>query len=230
MSITISEAVRTMLDVVDRMKAAYDGKRRFTLDGRLVGDIGEILAECAYDLVLDDTSRKHYDGVDEDGRLVQIKATMKASLTFPAHHVPNCYLGILIHPDGTFEEIFNGPGHIIKEAVKNRSSQGIILHSIPIGALRKLQEQVRPGEEIRGRQPAIVPARISDEAIAAEPLLPPPVLPADAVPRPLEAFLPRARKPVAVAGVVENGLVRPLDPTVRLPEHARVVIIANEAV
>lgn len=72
--------------------------------------------------------------------------------------------------------------------------------------------------------------RARDEAIAAEPLLPPPDLPADAVPRPLEAFFPRARKPVAVAGVVENGVVRPLDPAVRLPERSRVIIVANEAV
>jgi hypothetical protein len=41
--------------------------------------------------------------------------------------------------------------------------------------------------------------------------------------------LKRARRPVAVAGVVENGLVRPLDPTVHLPEHARVIIVASEA-
>ncbi len=36
----------------------------------------------------------------------------------------------------------------------------------------------------------------------------------------------RRRQPVAVAGVVENGLVRPLDPSVKLPEHSRVIIVA----
>jgi hypothetical protein len=29
-------------------------------------------------------------------------------------------------------------------------------------------------------------------------------------------------------GVVENGLVRPLDPAVKLPEHSRVIIVASE--
>jgi hypothetical protein len=33
---------------------------------------------------------------------------------------------------------------------------------------------------------------------------------------------------VAVAGVVENGLVRPLDPAVKLPERSRVIIVALE--
>jgi len=41
--------------------------------------------------------------------------------------------------------------------------------------------------------------------------------------------LGRRHRPLAVAGVVENGLVRPLDPAVKLPEHSRVIIVASEA-
>lgn len=59
--------------------------------------------------------------------------------------------------------------------------------------------------------------------------MPPPELPAGVQPLPVEAHLARiGRRPVAVAGVVEHGLVRPLDPTVKLPEHARVIIVASE--
>ena len=72
--------------------------------------------------------------------------------------------------------------------------------------------------------------RVRDEQIAAEPLLAPPELPPDVASSPLEAHLLRsARQPLAVAGVVENGLVRPLDPAVKLPEHARVIIVAAGA-
>jgi hypothetical protein len=35
--------------------------------------------------------------------------------------------------------------------------------------------------------------------------------------------------PFAVAAIVENGLARPLDPSVKLPEHSRVTIVALEA-
>jgi hypothetical protein len=72
--------------------------------------------------------------------------------------------------------------------------------------------------------------RALDDAIAAEPPLAPPDLPADATPRPMEAFLPKRYRPVAVAGVVENGLIRPIDSTVRLPEQSRVIIVATEPV
>ena len=71
--------------------------------------------------------------------------------------------------------------------------------------------------------------RTRDEQIAAEPRLAPLDLPPDAVAAPVEEHLARrARRPLAVAGVVENGLVRPLDASVKLPEHARVIIVAAE--
>jgi hypothetical protein len=71
--------------------------------------------------------------------------------------------------------------------------------------------------------------RAQDEQIAAEPPLAPLALPVDAKPSPVEAHLRRQRRPVAVAGIVENGLVRPLDPSVRLPEHSRVIIVVAES-
>lgn len=68
-----------------------------------------------------------------------------------------------------------------------------------------------------------------DERIAAESPLPPLELPPDATPSPVEAYLHRRhRNPVAVAGVVENGVVRPVDPEVRLKERSRVIIITSE--
>jgi hypothetical protein len=71
--------------------------------------------------------------------------------------------------------------------------------------------------------------RARDEQIAAEPQLAPLELPADAVPSPVETHLRRQyRRLLAVAGVVENGLVRPLDPAVKLPEGSRVIIVASE--
>jgi hypothetical protein len=71
--------------------------------------------------------------------------------------------------------------------------------------------------------------RARDEQIAAEPEMAPLELPPDAVPSPVEAHLGRLRRrPLALAGVVENGLVRPLDPTVKLPEGSRVIIVASE--
>jgi hypothetical protein len=88
MAITIRRAVGDMLAIVDKLCIAYP-KKRFTLDGRLVGDIGEVLVESAYDLTLFEDVQHHHDAKTSDGRLVQIKATMKKNLNFPADHVPD---------------------------------------------------------------------------------------------------------------------------------------------
>jgi hypothetical protein len=71
--------------------------------------------------------------------------------------------------------------------------------------------------------------RARDEQVAAEPALPMPDVPPDAVPLPVESFLARRpRRPLAVEGIVENGVVRPLDPAVKLLEHSHVIIVATE--
>ena len=95
MGITIPDAVNQMLQIVEQLQSAYP-KKRFTLDGRLVGDLGEILVEGAYDVGLNKGLQKHHDAITSDGRRVQIKATMQNSLTFPACMYSIEYRGTLL--------------------------------------------------------------------------------------------------------------------------------------
>jgi len=67
---TIPEAVRQLLAIVDRLRAEYP-KKRFTLDGRLVGDIGEVIAAQEYDIVL-------HEGTDEAPRCDSQRWTSRA--------------------------------------------------------------------------------------------------------------------------------------------------------
>ena len=150
MSVVIQDAVKQLLKIVGRLQDEYP-KKRFTLDGRLVGDLGETLVESAYELEVFGSLEKHYDAKTPHGRRVQIKATMKNSLTFPVDHVPDYYLGIQIQPDGTFEEVFNGPGPITAKAVENRKPTKTNLHSVSIKALRRLNQEVPTTERIPER-------------------------------------------------------------------------------
>ena len=150
MSVPIENAVRQLLQIVDQLRSEYP-KKRFTLDGRLVGDLGEILVEGEYDVEIFESLKKHYDAVTRDGRQVQIKTTMQENLTFPVDHVPDYYLAIQIHRDGTFTEVFNGPGSIAKKAVENRKPTKTNLHSIGIKALNRLNEKVQESDRIPKR-------------------------------------------------------------------------------
>ena len=72
--------------------------------------------------------------------------------------------------------------------------------------------------------------RSRDEQIASESRLDTLNLPPDAASSPMETHLQQHHRPLAVIGVVENGLVRPLDPAVELAEHSRVIIVTSEGV
>jgi hypothetical protein len=151
-SITVQEAVKQLLQIVERLRMTYP-HRKFTLDGRLVGDLGEILVERDYEVKLFvGPQKRHYDGETPDQRKVQIKATMKDTLTFPADHVPDYYIGIMIHPDGTFTEVFNGPGLIACEAVRDRERpRATNLHNIGVSLLKQLNKKVQDHERIPRR-------------------------------------------------------------------------------
>ena len=144
----ISEALRLIFQGIDRLKEAFPN-RAFTIDGRLVGDVGEVIAALEYALILDDVQQADHDAITPDGRKVQIKATFKDSLTFKT--TPDYYLGFKLFPDGRHEEIFNGPGKIIRDRYVARKGLGSSLLSFPITELRKLSAQVAQNERIPKR-------------------------------------------------------------------------------
>ncbi len=144
----IADALRLIFDGIDSLKVAFPGKE-FTIDGRLVGDIGEVIASLESDVDLFDVLVKGHDGRTSDGRLVQVKATFKDSLTFRT--VPDYYLGIRLYRNGTYEEIFNGPGKLIYEKYKHRKGIGKDLLSFPNSDLQKLSSRVLDNDRIPRR-------------------------------------------------------------------------------
>ena len=155
MGITIRSAVKQLLHIVELLQDEYP-KKKFTLDGRLVGDLGETLVATEYDVELFEGVPPHHDGQTSDGRKVQIKSTMKDSLTVAADHTPDHYLGIKIHRDGTFEEVFNGPGSIVWEAVKDRKHPKNNQHKLPIKKWRELDETVEASDRIPRRATTLI--------------------------------------------------------------------------
>ena len=146
---SISEALHLIFQGIECLKTAFP-HRSFTIDGRVVGDVGEIIASLEYDIVLHEVSQPDYDATTSDGRKVQIKATFKDSLTFKT--VPDYYLGFKLYPDGRFDEIFNGPGRIIYDRYCKRKGIGVVPLSFPISELRKLSAAVPAEQRILRRK------------------------------------------------------------------------------
>jgi hypothetical protein len=153
----IVEALTLIFGGIERLKQAFPN-RQFTIDGRLVGDIGEIIAALEYDVVLHEVSQKDHDATTPNGRRLQIKATFKDSLTFKT--TSDYYLGFKLFPDGRYEEVFNGPARIIYERFKHRKGIGVQLLSFSNKDLKALSREVPAHERIPKREA---------EAVAADP-------------------------------------------------------------
>jgi len=143
-----NDALALIFEGIDQLTKVFP-KRAFTIDGRLVGDVGEAIAAFEYELTLDEVQQPIHDATSKDGRRIQIKATFKNSLTF--RQCPDYYLGFKLHPNGDHEEIFNGPGRVILERYKSRKGIGVDLLSFPISELRQLSEAIPADQRIARR-------------------------------------------------------------------------------
>jgi len=134
---------------VSLLKELFPRKKDgFTLDGRLVGDIGEVAAEELFQIELHEKLKHHYDAITsyEPKLNVQIKATFKESLTF--NHAPDYYIGIKLFENGDYKVVYNGPGKYIKQAFKHRKGIGKQLLSFPIKKIEEINEKIPNDERI----------------------------------------------------------------------------------
>ncbi len=145
----ISEALALIFSGIAKLNARFPDKA-FTIDGRLVGDIGEIVALLEYDIELYPVQTLAHDGITSDGRKVQVKATFKEHLSMTT--VPELYLGIQLSPDGSHVEIYNGPGSLIAQKFSHRAGLGEKQLSFPITALQELSKTVLATQRVRRRQ------------------------------------------------------------------------------
>jgi hypothetical protein len=135
----VEEALELIFRGIGILQTEFSN-RRFTIDGRLVGDIGEIIAAAEFDIRLDDVSQAVHDGRTTGGSGVQIKATFQDHLTFKT--TPELYLGFKLFRDGTHEVIFNGPGRIIFGHYARRAGIGVKLLRFPNSVLKRLSADI----------------------------------------------------------------------------------------
>ena len=121
----------------DGLEQMFPG-RKFTLDGHLVGSIGEVVAAYIFDLDLKPASTLGHDAKAPDGRSVEIKLTQGRGVAI--RHEPE-HLVVLHRPKGgQMRIVFNGPGAIAWEAAGKMQKNG--QRPISLTRLSKLLETV----------------------------------------------------------------------------------------
>ena len=106
----VAQKIKALYDISRDLESLFPG-RHYTPDGHMIGSIGEALAASYYDLELFPASAETHDARSRDGRLVQIKATQVNCVSLSSE--PEFLLVLKIHPDGSFSEIYNGPGALV---------------------------------------------------------------------------------------------------------------------
>jgi hypothetical protein len=84
--------------------------RTFSLEGHLVGSIGEVVAAYIFDLDLNPSSTLGHDARSADGRNVEIKRTQGGGVALP--HEPEHLIVLHCPKGGPMRSIFDGPASL----------------------------------------------------------------------------------------------------------------------
>ena len=150
------QEIKELLTITKKLKDKYIHlNKQFSLDGKLVGDIGEVLVAEKYGIELYDENTAVYDGFEiATGRKVQIKASFKNYSYFPygENKLPDYFLSVNILENGELEELYNGPGYFIMEQyirLRNLKHYKESFYTLSKGRLKELNTLVPESEKIQ---------------------------------------------------------------------------------
>ena len=142
---TLRVTIKELYGLVHRLEKAYPG-RHFTPDGHLVGSLGEVYAAEHYALSLFEASYPVHDAVTSDGRMVQIKATQGSRIAL--NECPDYLIVLRIDSEGEFEEVYNGPGGMVWDLVKDRKRPANGQYQVALSKLKRLNAGVYEEDRI----------------------------------------------------------------------------------
>ncbi len=138
----VPDLIRQLYVIVDELERLF-APRPFSLDGVLVGSIGEVIAAYAYDLDPFCFSSECHDAKAKDGRMVQVKLTC-GTKGVALRSVPEHLIVLQLHGRKQFIEVYNGPGAPAwgKAGTMQKNGQ----RPISLSSLRELNRAV-PGDQ-----------------------------------------------------------------------------------
>lgn len=139
----LSDKIKELYKITGELETLYPG-RKFTIDGHLVGSIGEVIVAENYGLKLLPNSTETHDAVSPDGKYIQIKATQIKRIAISSK--PDYVLVIKMHTDGFWEEIYNGPGSLVWNNAGKMQKNG--QRPISLAKLRSLMDSVDEKDKI----------------------------------------------------------------------------------
>ena len=141
------EHVRTLLDQVSVLETMFPG-RHFTLDGHLVGSVGEVAAAYYYGIELFPPSTELHDGF-VDNKNVQIKITQTDNVLIGEK--PEYLIVLYLTRAGKVYEVYNGPGVIPWKTLGKPDKRGY--KHLRVIKLMSLDKEIKPADRIAAVHP-----------------------------------------------------------------------------
>lgn len=132
----VKAKVQNLISIVKELEADFPG-RHFTLDGHLVGSIGEVMAAYYYGIELCAASAVAHDG-EIDGKRVQIKISQQDDIVI--NHEPEYLIVLYLRKNGDVFEVYNGPGKGPWNSASKRDSHNN--RHMRVNKLMELDKQV----------------------------------------------------------------------------------------
>ena len=143
----LRETIKSLFETVEQLETAYPG-RHFTLDGHLVGSLGEVFAAEEYGLKLLEASYPVHDAKTNNGRrLVQIKTTQGNRIGIG--ECPDFLIVLHLSQEGMFEEVYNGPGGPAWDMVKGKKLPKNGQYQISLNRLRGIADAIPDSKRIK---------------------------------------------------------------------------------
>jgi len=119
----LQKIITELWKIVSRLENNYKkDDRKFTIDGHLLGNIGEVYAKEKFKLKLLPNSEKSHDAEDiETGKKYQIKITQRKKVGL--RNKPDNLIVIRIDEKGFPHIIYNGCGEPVWELIKDKKAE-----------------------------------------------------------------------------------------------------------
>jgi hypothetical protein len=142
--------VQKLIAARNELKAHFsDVDLNFTLDGNLVGDLGEAVAAELFGLKLTGRSNEGVDGYAPDGRSVQVKAsgTKRGAAFRPVETKADHLLFFHFDYDGCYGEvIYNGPEEPVRKVLPEA---WVGQRCVSASAFRRLNKVVADSDRLK---------------------------------------------------------------------------------
>ncbi len=139
------ELIRELYAVVRQLEEMFPG-RPFTPDGHMVGSLAECFAKYYYGLNLYACSNPGHDAHLEDCK-VEIKATQGDRVALRS--APERLLVFQLFKNGSFEEVYNGPGAPVWALVEGQTRPSNGQFQVSLTQLRRVMEKVPKEQRLK---------------------------------------------------------------------------------